>query len=300
MQDGLILPDIVPIDFENKWLECSTDEYHAMKNAVHSSSLSSILKSPHAYKHYLMNKRIATKAMNFGRVAHEAILEGSKFLSRYIVEPKFEGLTQDGKMSSQSKAAKQAKQEWHDSLDAGVQVVTQDELDKLRWMIDSITSHPIASKVLSDGVSEAKGTWRDPATGLLCVMQADFFSQTMGLVEVKTTTSCEMHDFMNAIQNYKYYLQIMFYAEGIAQITGKAPSNISWVAVESQAPYECRIYEIGPIYEDIGKYWVKKCLLKIKNCIDTGEFAQAQNVIEDAMPPKYLVDQYNELTQGIL
>lgn len=289
----VIFPEFAPEGFENKWITLSHDEYHNQRDAVHSSSLKHILKSPWAYHHYLMNPPTGTKAMRFGTLAHNVLLKGSEFLKRYQLEPKFEGATLDGKMSTRSKAALQAKAEWYENLLPGTEVVTQEEYDRLRWMLDSILKHKIASQILSDGTPEAQGTWRDPVTGLKCIMEADFISNSLGaLVEFKTTQSCIWSDFRRTVESLQYYLQIAHYDEGIFRITKKRPEHRIWVTTESVSPYETKCHEVHSVYENAGQIDLRRAYNAIKTSIVNNSFDQAQVVLEEAFPSKWLEEKY--------
>jgi len=284
----LILPDIIEVPFENKWLDITTDEYHRDNRAVHSSSLRHVLKSPHAYRHYIMNPKKPTNSMRFGRIAHELILEGSKFFDRFVVEPIFEGKTKDGKVTTSKNAlsVQQAEAEWRNSLLPGTEVITQKDLDKLKWMVDSVTSHSFAKDILKDGVPEAKGVWVDPVTKLRCIFQPDFLSKSVdGLTEFKTTTDCSWYNFRRSVEDLRYDLQLAFYEEGVFQVTGKRPKHQIWIVTESEPPYETKVHEVHSCYRISGNMDLIKALNDIKHSMKTLNWPQAQNVPEDAPPP---------------
>lgn len=270
--------------FQAHWKPDMTEEqYHADKSAVNSTSLRRMLKSPKAFYHsfFLDEKEESTPAMKFGTLAHMAILEGAKFKEKYIVMPEFLGLTQDGKMSAQSKAAKEKKAAWLSDVPQGSLVVTIEERDRLFAMIDSVLSHEHAYKLFSQGKPEAIGYWRDQETGIKCKLKADFVSFNLNaLVDVKTTTDCRWDEFRDSVEGNRYDVQNAFYREGLEAITGKDTDHRIWLAIESKAPYEVGVYEVPPQYEGSGKYEVRKCLRRIKSCIDQWSWPQAQVEIE--------------------
>lgn len=284
-ENQVILPQIVEGFFQNQFLEMSQEEYHLTRDAVHYSTLKEMIKSPHAYYHALKYPRKQTKIMKFGTLAHLAILEGSKFLSNYVVEPEFQGLTKEGIMSTRSKAAMEAKKEWHDNLKPGTEIVTQKEFDDLRFMMDSMLSHKFVQEILKDGIPEAKGIWIDPATKLKNVFSADFLSNDCNLlVDVKTTQDCDWYAFRRSVESLHYYLQVAKYSRGIEAITGKEPQEKVWLTIESVAPYEVRVHFVDPFYQDAGAKELRRCLSQVKTCIQTGLWPQGQTIIESGEP----------------
>lgn len=297
----LVLPEIVGEGFKNQWIDISEDEYHLMRNAVHSGSFKHILKSPWAYKFYLQNKIIPTKQMKFGTAAHMAILEGQKFLDTFVTMPVFKGLTKDGKETTSRNAAsvREAEAEWLASLPKGAKVVTQEERDDILFMLDSIMNNRDAYDILKDGIPEAKGVWRDPETGLLCCMQGDFISNSIEfLAEVKTTQDSNWPAFRRSVESLGYENQIIHYEDGIFNITGKKPRFKVWIAIESSAPYECQVYEVDPVYEYTGRYNVDLAKKRILECKTTMKFPQKHTEITYGKPSAWYENEYRE--NGVL
>lgn len=289
-----------PKDFVNGWNETiKVQEYHGDKNAVNSSSLKKILKSPLAfYNSFYKDPEEPTDAQKFGTLAHLVLLQGDVFKSKYVVMPEFESRTADGKKSDSlnTKFYKDQVVEWKKTLPTDAIVVTQEEKDNLFGIVDSILNHSIAKNLLKNGKPEICGYWKDQETGILCRMQADFISFDGDiLVDVKTTQDCSLNAFKRTIENYDYSFQMAMYAEGIKNITGKKPSHIVWLAVESKAPFECRAYMMSPQYEAVGEFNFKRAMNKLKKCIDKGEFKGEQQEIEIVEPNAWFLNQYADL-----
>lgn len=286
-------------DFKAQWNEeIKTPEYHEDKNAVNSSSLKKMVKSPLAFHHsFYGEKTEPTEAMKFGTLAHLALLQGDKFLSSYVVMPEFESRTADGKLSESknTKYYKEQVENWKKSLDKDAVVVTTEEYEKLTGMIKSLMNHEMARKLLSDGKPEICGYWRDPETGIRCRMQADFVSFNLGaLVDVKTTSDCSWEEFRRSVESLDYSFQMAMYAEGIKQITGTRPKHIVWIAIENKAPYEVKVFEMSPHYEMIGNHNFRYAMRKLKQCVDEGKFEAAQNEIEIVEPSPWYFKQYED------
>lgn len=288
-----------PEGLKNHWKEEQTNlVYHADKNFVNSSSLKKMVKSPFAFHNaFYGTSEQPTESMKFGTLAHLALLQGSKFREKYIVMPEFESRTADGRLS-ESKATKYYKEqmaEWKSTMPTDAILVTAEERDRLFSMVDSLLSHNMAMNLLKDGKPEIAGYWKDPETGVACRMQADFISFNLNaLIDVKTTQDCEWELFRKSVEGFHYSFQMAMYAEGIKQITGKKPDHIAWIAIESKAPFEVRVYEMSPQYEAIGNHDFRFALRKLKECIDRGSFEQGQKEIEMAEPSVWFFKKYEE------
>ncbi len=283
-------PITVTEDYENRWVEMDNETYHADKKAVNSSSLKEMITSPMAYLHAYKNGTDATKAMEMGKRAHLAILEGQKFIDLHVVEPEFTGLTQQGKLTNNLNctAVKNKRSEWYEQLKPGSVVVTQEELDSLLYMIQSITEHKIAYPILAKGKSEAKGYFRDPVTGLLCRAMIDFLSFELdAMVDIKTTTDPRWHKFRYSVEEYNYGFQMAFYSYAIEQISGKSPTSNVWISIQSKAPYEVRVHEVHPCYMDQGAFEFRTALNKLSKCIGNNRFPQGQILLEECAPSQW-------------
>lgn len=294
----IILPSFVESSFENKVLDITTEQYHARKDAVHSSSLKHIIKSPHAYMWNLKHPKEETPAMKFGTLAHLAILEGSKFLSNYIVEPVFSGFTKDGvpTTSLNATSVKAAKAEWYAGLAAGTKVVTQEEFDKLRWMMDSLLSHKFVQEVLKDGVPELKMEWRDPVTGLLSICSHDFVSRANNVwVDVKTTTNCDWYKFRKSVEDLRYDFQEAMYGQGIEQVLDWKNYDKVWIALENTHPFECRVHYVDPYYQEAGLAEYRRSMIKLRDAIKGKHWPQGQVIIEAGEPSGIFKTKYDPI-----
>lgn len=293
-------PIIVDADFKATVLNCTSEEYHNIKDAVHSSSLKNILKSPHAYDYFMRHPKEQTSSMKFGTLAHGVILEGQSFLNQYVVQPVFKGLTLDGKetTSMNSKAVKQQHVEWLASLPEGTKIMTQDEHDKMMFMLDSLLRHKFVQEVFKAGFPEFKKQWRDPVTGLKCVSSDDFVSFEKDIwIDIKTTPNCDWDHFRKSVENYGYDFQCAFYQRGHKAVYEKELTDKLWIAIESQPPWECKVHYVNPFYLEAGEYQVKQAMRDLSHCLKTNEWPQGQVVIEAGEPSVYYKNQY-EMKMG--
>lgn len=284
-------------NFKSGWRkEMPDEEYHRDKTAVNFSSLKLIEKSEFAFaKSYWGKPKEPTASMKFGSLAHIAMLEGAKFRERYVVMPEFVGYTQKGEptTSKNSKDVQRQTQEWLAAQPANAIIVEQEERDKLFAMIESVLSNEKAVTLLQNGEAEIKGYWIDPVTGLPCRMMDDFLSFNLGiLADLKTCADARWESFRKSVENYRYDLQMAMYAEGVKVITGKEPAAKAWIAVESDGAHECRIHEVSPYYDDIGKFEFRRCMDKLKKAIDEHSFKQGGDEIMVGEPSYWFLKKY--------
>lgn len=284
-------------NFQPGWRRGMPDEqYHRDKTAVNFSSLKMIEKSEWSFaKSYWGKPKEPTAPMKLGSLAHIAMLEGTKFRERYVVMPEFVGFTAKGEptTSKNSKDVQFQTQAWLADQPPGAIIVTVDERDKLFAMIDSVLSNEKAVTLLQNGEAEIKGYWIDQVTGLPCRMMDDFLSFNLGiLADLKTCADARWDMFRKSVENYNYPLQMSMYAEGVKVITGKEPEAKAWIAVESDGAHECRIHEVSPYYDDIGKFEFRRCMDKLKKAIDNNHWPQGGDEIFVGEPSYWWLKKY--------
>lgn len=293
---------VVDKTYQPHWREsCDEKIYHADKTAVNSSSLKMIHnKSPFAFKRSFIDgvSKPPTDSMKFGTLAHLAILEGARFRESYIVMPEFVGYTKDGKVSKLSAEAKAKREEWvAEQHLSGKTIVTQEELDKLLFMVEAVTSNEEAVKLLSSGATEISGYYADPETGILCRIRPDFLSFDLNaMIDVKTIAKCDMDYFRrNRVEDndFMYYFQMAMYDEGTSIISNKKVDFPVWILVGSEPPYECIVIPMEEVYREIGNTHYKKALKKLKECIDKKEWPRSPNMM--AMQPTHWFMQKQEI-----
>ena len=75
----------------------SNDEYHSDHKSVSNSMLKILSRSPAALHHYMINEKKQSDAMIFGSAFHKFILERDDFEEEFIVAPKVDRRTKEGK-----------------------------------------------------------------------------------------------------------------------------------------------------------------------------------------------------------
>ncbi len=278
--------------------ELVTDQYHADKTALNFSSVKHVKKSPYAFAGSFWGPpKEPTPAMKFGTLVHMAILEPMKFKTKYVVQPEFTGYTQKGELTTSlnCKEVKDKIARWQMDQEPGAVIVTEQEREDIFCMIDSVLSHPMASKLLTNGQPETPGYWIDPTTGLPCRMMPDFLAFNADtLTDFKTCADSSWEAFRKSVEKLHYDVQMAMYDDGVFHITGIRPQHNVWLATENVFPFETRVHEVDPIYKAAGRFQYRENMNKIKQCLKNGEFPQGQLDIIMSQPSSYYFKEYEQ------
>ena len=215
------------------YTDISNEAYHAGPG-LSNSALSMLHKSPaHYHAAYLAPgrpQRKATAAMNAGTLTHCAVLERHALADRYWVKP--EGLdlrTNAGKQMAQEAAMR------------GLIPVSADEMTTALTQRAALLEIPEIAEILSRGVSESSAYWIDAITGVLCKCRPDHAapvdSESVVLLDVKTTADPMPEPFSRSIHTFGYHRQAAMYSRGYEQATGKRVSAFVFAVVSSAYPF---------------------------------------------------------------
>lgn len=288
----------VPEDFKAHWApELDHEGYHADKSAVGSSSLVLMLSSPKTFYqgHVLGKKKTPTREMKLGTIVHMALLEGEKFRSKYVVQPVFTGYTKDGKptTSANAKDVQEKKAKWESELPKGTIVVTEEELEMITGMIESVSEHDQGRHVFTGGIPECPGYYRDPRTGIKMKIMPDFRAHdNFMLTDFKTAVSVDQRLFgSKAFSDWRYDLRLWMYAYGTSIIENKPmPQNLFFMGVERVWPFESAVFFMTDEQKNQAQYDYNRAMDKLKECIDSGKWPMRQTKMEPLWTPKKFID----------
>jgi exodeoxyribonuclease VIII len=291
----IVFPSIVGPDYINHWKPegYTNEEHHSDFTSISSSKLSLFTVSPYAYLYEIRKiqngrERTQTKSMRFGTISHLLVLEPAEFRKKVIIQPDF----------SQTNIDKAKKAKWYleQPKDAVIFQGNKEgmkDYERFIGVVEAVASHPIASKIFKEGVSERSGYYRDPVTGFVCKFRPDHMSTIADgglLPDLKTSQSILMRDFQNSIAAYNLHIQMAMYREGYKAITGAYPKSSPWVVIENSEPYEIAVYEPDPAMLSIGYDWYRYCLDNLLHCLKNQNFPQRQQRAQDIAPPDYLMN----------
>lgn len=218
--------------------ELTNDAYHAAPG-VSKSHLDIIAdQSPlHYWESYLNPTRPvrrATDALRVGNAVHSAILQPDLFTSHYVDVPPCDMRTKIGKETYDNFLRHHKK---------GREELSAKEYKMCVEMRDAVHAHKIAAGLLRGGKAEHSFFCNERETGQLIKCRADYFHDDGDLVvDLKSTVDSNPDSFGKDATNYRYDVAVPWYLDIIQSVTGHAPRNWVFIAVEKERPYAVGIY----------------------------------------------------------
>jgi len=234
--------------------------------AVRRSALWEIRKCPAAYLYTVTHESEQTPALAFGSAAHKYILEPEDFWNEYILEPKVDRRTKDGKAVWFQFQKERDESEKQSVSIADYEIITE--------MNAEVEANPTAKALLKTGRHEVPIQWIDGETGEPCKCRPDCLTEYQGekyIVDYKTTTSCEDGAFERSCRMYGYKLQAAMYTEGVFNQELET-YRFAFVAQEKKAPYAVRVYFCDQGFVDEGKEIFRDLMSIYHRCRETGEW----------------------------
>jgi len=262
-------------------LSVPADHYHAHP-AVGHSGLVRIMRSPAHFREFVMNPPVPTPAMEFGTAVHTAILEPDNFARNYVVAPKFDRRTKEGK---------EAAQAW-ECNNAGKTALPAEQMAAIEQMVASAKQHAGAARLLSSGMAEMSGFWIDSESGIECKCRPDFLSMDgetiTGIIDVKTCSDAGADSFARAIAAFGYDVQAAFYTDGIKELIGRT-LPFYFIAIEKEPPYAAAVYLASEEMIDVGRKKYRAALQLLRWCRDNDQWPgyQPNGEIEEINLPRW-------------
>ena len=248
------------------------EDYH--RRSEHSKGmLYDFHERPRIFEGRYITKTIplkeTTAGMGIGTLVHAALLEPHKLHELYAVVPE-ELLASNGALST-----KAAKDFVATARGRGQIPLKADQFQVVAAMAQSVNA-ACGSWLGKAALIEQTITWTHPATGLACRCKPDWIRPTKNgtsiAFDLKTTADISAHGFRGSVENFGYWLQDAHYSEGIEAATGKPVDAFYFVAVESEAPYACRVFQLDSESRAAAKEAREDLLANLAECYRTGEF----------------------------
>ena len=211
-----------------------------------------------------------TEAMAVGRAFHVYILEPELFDKEVVILPEINRRTNDGK-------AEYARFLTEHSLKT---IISIGDMANIREMRLAIERHPLASKMIKDGISEQTVIWTDNETGLPCKARPDRIPDGKGvLVDLKKTRDASAHGFQSSVVKYRYAQQAAMYIDGIMHATEgkKMYDAFAFIAVEDKEPYRTEVYTLNLSFLAWGYAEYRQLLKLERECRDNNFWPHYQN-----------------------
>lgn len=246
-----------------------------------------ILESPKRYKAEFIDKTIPrkeTKSLHFGTAIHLALLEPQVFLSRYAVEPDVRRNTNVYKDWREAVLAK----------DPSAVLLSQEDMDALKGMIESVMAHPEASAMLRKGIPE-RSIYQsmqyggpDGGVGVIEVKaRPDYLHENGDVIDLKTCRDAAFSPFRRQLYELGYHLSAAFHREVVDLEFGRKERHFWWIALEKEPPYEVCVYRANDMVMDRGEADWRKALWRLGDCRLTNRWPGKQEAAQDIDLPGY-------------
>jgi hypothetical protein len=226
-------------------------------DALNWSSLKLMHESPLMYRWRERHPRKDTQALSLGRMVHMAVLEPERFEECCVRRPsEFD--------SWRTKASKEWRQE---QLDAGREVMTDEDAETIERVREAIVWHADAMRLLQGTRREEALTWT--VDGVECKGRVDAIAASR-IVDLKTTRDLGLFVRKGAAE-LLYHGQLAWYLDGAIAAGACSPDAGAFVvAVETSEPYDCAAFRLGEESLDAGHDLWRSLIDQWITCRDTG------------------------------
>lgn len=256
------------------YYDLPAEDYFAAEH-INNSSLKLINKSPLHYKSSLEIKRDETKALVIGSAVHCSVLEPNTFIERYMVAPKVDKRTKEGKAI------------WAELEAGGKTVLSGDDFQQIDAITAAVRSHDTASRILAEGSSEVSVFTDILETPAKC--RIDWHRPGV-LTDLKTTDDASPSGFSRSVANYGYAMQAAWYLD-CCEAAGLDARTFIFIAVEKSPPYAVAVYELTPESIEVGRIQYQRALALYKHCMATGEWPGYDSSIIQLSLPQWAINQ---------
>ena len=258
---------------------------------VSNSMLNVLARSPQEFYQRFVQcswpEEESSRALALGSALHCKVLEPERFSDRYILAPRVDGRTKEGK------AARAALAEA-----AGDRTIIDEETHELvSAMARAIIDHDDAADLLAPGHGGIVERpilwgWNDAS----CAGTPDLICLDRRLiVDVKTTQDASPDAFATSLVKFGYHRQAAYYCRGVEEVYGET-CRFVFVVVCSNRPHDVAVYELSMSAIDQGQAEVMSLLDEYKRRMESRDWKSAwsRGVIELSLPKWYRPSFYGD------
>lgn len=228
-------------------------EYHSDRNSLSVSGAKVLLKAPALFK-WQQDHPVHRDVFDFGSAAHALVL-GAGMESIYVTP-------------AEEFRTKEAKAEKAEAQRVGLSIVTPSDWLKVCDMADALSSHRLATHLLSEGKPEVSAYALDEPTGVIRRGRFDWLGSTI-LTDYKTALTSEPTAFVKAAVNFGYHMQAAWYTD-LARDLGHPAEAFAFIVQEKEAPYLVTVIELPTELVAIGRARNRRALERFRDCTESG------------------------------
>lgn len=256
----------------------SMDDYLRL-DAVSSSSLGALKRSPSHLKAYLETPPKWTDPTTVGTAFHTAVEDWSAFEERYARGP----------------CDNRTRKEWKEfvrELPGAVIPLRPSDWLAVEGMVERVHDHPAFQKVVASEKAvawELTGLWEDEETGLLIKSRPDIVNTEVGVIaDLKTARDGSLDGFSRAVANYGYHIQAALYRMGQAVLE----PEVEWrhsvlIAVEKEPPFAVAVYRLMNDVLQAAEDEIRHLLGVYRDCLDADKWPGYDDKFVDITLPSW-------------
>lgn len=268
--------------------ELDQDSYQQLP-ALRQSFIKGCLKSP---LHAALRKQ--TPSLQLGSLLDRLVKEPSSFWMKHAREPEGDG---------RSKEVKDARKKFREECEKDDLIaVSADMYDKLKGMWGSIMNDPIAMRILEQSQPDLTLVWDSGDTELpeeyrMNKAALDFAykegEHRMSVCDLKSCQDASPSGFMRSVFDWGYDIQAAHYMEGV-EACGWQAGLWTWIAVESNEPYPCKVHYATDLTLEVGKKRIQKAMENLKSFMSDKRKRAYGPKINPIDPPGWILHQVKE------
>lgn len=148
-----------------------------------------------------------------------------------------------------------------------------DELETAKAMCDVLARHELSTQMISQGVTEKTGYFKDPDFGFDIIIRPDILlPQYSTMVDLKSAADVSIRAFRKAVYWFKYHWQAFFYLRGANVLQPGVYNSYHIIAQETKPPYGIMVYKLSDATLTNAEIDMMPLLKLFKGCLDTGKW----------------------------
>ena len=230
-------------------------EYLGKEQHISASDIKTFLHSPkkYLYERYEREAKPEERYFAIGSALHELILEPEFFNSNYIVCPKIDKRTKEGKLQYFN----------FTETAQGKTILFEDEMEMIRKMAESAMKNNTLTELIKDSHREVSCYTTDAITGLKLRMRPDSLAKNKSTItDIKSCLDSSPRKFKGDVYSYGYSITAAYYCDFLKR------ENYIFAAMEKQAPYQVSLYALNDEMISYGRTQYRMGLDLIKWSID--------------------------------
>lgn len=270
-------------------LNMPNEEYQAVEAISKSRLQTAAITMEKYYDTFLAQDKEPQKekeALTFGNALHCRILEPERFLTDYLIVPKIDKRTKQGKEDFAHFEAI--------AIEEKKEMILDQDAYTCERVADRLSKHSVVGPLLkASSLKESSLFWIDPETGIECKCRPDALILGHGLI-LDTKSARSIEDFQIERENWerKHLFSPPHYANGVENVTGVEIKAYIFIAFEKERPYDVQPYILPDLELQAGKEHVQQLMRKIADCKASGIWPGRSPDIKTIGVPRYALTKY--------